>query len=429
MGKGSSAPSYPDPVATAEAQGAANKEAAQESAYLSRLNQITPYGNIKYDYGNIPGIEQYGGTPATQYQIGGQTFSDLAQAQQYARNAKLDSSGVQTIQTTTGGGYKVGDKNFDNYQDALNYQKELQLAINPTLVTELSPEQQQLYNLQTQIGLGLGGLGQTFMGQIPTEALSLESATPLIGTDLRNQYTQQAYDRSMGLLEPQFQKQRGALEDKLIQQGIPIGSEAWNSAVSDFEENTNEARRLAALDAITSGEQMYSSDYGRSLTSRQQDISDILLQRTQPMNELAAILQGSPAVSTPYSTSTGSVGYNAGDVAGQYANQYQSQLANWQAQQQQASSINNLLGTGAMAAAMYFSPVSDRRLKKNIKFLKKIKDVKFYEFEYNKDWLPKGVHFGVMAQEVKNKIKDSVFKMSNGFYAVNYNKVIEYLGG
>lgn len=47
--KGSSQPAAPDPVATAKAQGAANKEAAIASQLGSMVNQQTPWGNLTYN--------------------------------------------------------------------------------------------------------------------------------------------------------------------------------------------------------------------------------------------------------------------------------------------------------------------------------------------------------------------------------------------
>lgn len=48
MSKGSDAPSPPDPVATSNAQAAANTETARVQAALNRVNQFTPFGNVTY---------------------------------------------------------------------------------------------------------------------------------------------------------------------------------------------------------------------------------------------------------------------------------------------------------------------------------------------------------------------------------------------
>lgn len=101
MGKSTpSAPEAPDPVATANAQAAANREGAISSQEMSMVNQITPYGNLTYDQtgtsaNNNP---QYTATQTltpeqqglldTQNQVA-QQFGDTAQTQLGNVSAKL----------------------------------------------------------------------------------------------------------------------------------------------------------------------------------------------------------------------------------------------------------------------------------------------------------------------------------------------------
>ena len=56
MGK-SSSPTPPDPKATAAAQASANKDAVRESALVSQINQVTPYGNLTYS-GSVGGPDR-----------------------------------------------------------------------------------------------------------------------------------------------------------------------------------------------------------------------------------------------------------------------------------------------------------------------------------------------------------------------------------
>ena len=63
MGKGSE-PSAPDPVVTAQAQAAANKETAIASQELNMINQYTPYGSLEFDQRGTSetGTPQYSAT-------------------------------------------------------------------------------------------------------------------------------------------------------------------------------------------------------------------------------------------------------------------------------------------------------------------------------------------------------------------------------
>src|SRR4051812_43567902 len=48
MSKPPKAPAAPDPVATANAQSAANRDAVLASAQTNQFNQISPYGSLSY---------------------------------------------------------------------------------------------------------------------------------------------------------------------------------------------------------------------------------------------------------------------------------------------------------------------------------------------------------------------------------------------
>ena len=64
---------------------------------------------------------------------------------------------------------------------------------------------------------------------------------------------------------------------------------------------------------------------------------------------------------------------------------------------------------------------SDRRLKKNIKFLKNIFGINIYSFSYI--WSNE-IFVGVMAQELlKTKHSSAVYTTKNGFYMVDYSKL------
>ena len=64
-GGGGSVPTPPDPVATAEAQGAINRETAVAQARLNRTNEVTPLGSRTYNEFLIPGTEDLYGATAT----------------------------------------------------------------------------------------------------------------------------------------------------------------------------------------------------------------------------------------------------------------------------------------------------------------------------------------------------------------------------
>lgn len=74
MGK-KSGPQAPDPVAAANAQAGANKEAIRESAKMNAVNVYSPYGNVTYtkDKDGIPTAQNVSLTPGAQKQLTAQT--------------------------------------------------------------------------------------------------------------------------------------------------------------------------------------------------------------------------------------------------------------------------------------------------------------------------------------------------------------------
>jgi hypothetical protein len=87
----------------------------------------------------------------------------------------------------------------------------------------------------------------------------------------------------------------------------------------------------------------------------------------------------------------------------------------------QQNQTNNLMGIAAMVASMF----SDRRLKKNIKLVSKVKGFNFYSFDWNKIANMLGLDgstYGCMAEEVYSKVPEAV-TLKDGFLFVNYRMI------
>lgn len=68
---------------------------------------------------------------------------------------------------------------------------------------------------------------------------------------------------------------------------------------------------------------------------------------------------------------------------------------------------------------------SDMRLKENIELVASEKDINFYTYNYKGE---EEVNMGVMAQEILSVLPEAVSE-DQGYYKVNYAKVMEYLNG
>lgn len=225
-----------------------------------------------------------------------------------------------------------------------------------TKVTSLSPTAQRQFDQQNQIAEVLGSMALNQSQYLPTDKFQIEGATPLpsdFSADAER--TQQAtYDRAMNLMRPEWDRQERALEQRLANQGLPAGSEAYTDAYQPFYQGRKEAEIAAAMDAIRAGGAEQSRLYGLSADARGRQINEQLMERSQPINELAALLQGSPAIGTPQGGNQAQYQIAPPDVMGAYHTQYGGQM---NAYNQKVSTNNANMGAAAgvaTAAMMVF---------------------------------------------------------------------------
>lgn len=125
-------------------------------------------------------------------------------------------------------------------------------------------------------------------------------------------------------LTPQYQQQTADMQTRLINQGIPVGSEAYERAMGDLQSAQNAALNQAAYQSVLNGQNAYSQSLADSINTAQ-------FNNTAQQSYIDQIL----------SLLTGSVsGYN------NQANLYDTQrgIAARQAEAQQ-SGWNNMLNT------------------------------------------------------------------------------------
>ena len=197
--------------------------------------------------------------------------------------------------------------------------------------TQETPFQSDLRALQENLGIGLATeAGQQFdqlAAQTPfdfTQGLpefQFQDATnlPELPTDFedtRRQVTKSVFDRQLGLLQPEFTRQREDLAQNLANRGIPIGSEAYNQATNRLDTQQSEQTQRLAQAADVAGGAEASRTFGMTLQARNQAIADQLRAnelnnmarsaqlneriglRGQQFNELAALL-GGPQIVQP----------------------------------------------------------------------------------------------------------------------------------
>ena len=445
MGKKSpSPPPTPDPAATAKAQGAANKETAIANAQIGMVDQTNPWGNVTFRELPNPNYtpryernpEVWGnmlmpaGTPdqnyTPRYERNPEVWGNVSNAAMTQLRPRFEQLGEgrheidgQTYRVVAPGGEFAGaDMLMPAGTPDQNYTPRYER--NETL----APEQQRMLDLTNQAGIGYGEMAnQQLAGlrDILGNPLDMGSLGPMPTPDTG--YREQVIGSMMERQNPYIDREREALETRLANQGIGIQSEAYDAAMDNWYRGQNDMR--LAMDA-RAGDEM-ARMYGLETDARSRRMNEMVTGRTQPLNELAALMTGAQ-VQQPQFANTPMPQMAAPDIMG--ATYGSANLANQQYQQQVQSAAANrqglysLLGTGAMAAG-YAAPAfafSDRRLKRDVKRVGTlVNGLPVYLFRYKS---APGWHVGLMAQDVA-KVKPEAVKVVNGYMAVHYPTAME----
>jgi hypothetical protein len=202
----------------------------------------------------------------------------------------------------------------------------------------LTPDQQRILDLGEQGSIGYGEAGNTLLNnvkntlQTPVD-LSQFGAAPTYDTAFRDTQRQNLISRA----QPDWDRQRQALETQLANQGIGIGSQAYNDEQTRFQKGYNDFLLGADLNAGNAA----SAEYGRMQQSRQNQINEAYLPRNQELNTLSALLSGNQ-VSSPQFVNTPQTQVQGVDTLGAYGLNQQNALT----QQSLANSQNNAMMGG-----------------------------------------------------------------------------------
>ena len=418
--KGSSAPPAPDPNTVSAAQTKSNIDTARLNARLNRVNQVTPYGSLTYSQNQTPTFDEAGynkamdawqkaqQTPTAPTPVYGQGENGFDQVTGYTGGTQGNSTPMPTRDQFMSPG-------SDDWTATIN----------------LSPEQQKLLDSDNRIKAQLGAVAEsglarvnTAMGQpFDTSQLTAYRDMPQGGGAQSYNPTAQSYTRGLNAapiqyslpnsdyanqrsaveqaflsrVNPQLDKDRAALEQRLANQGIAIGSDAYKNALSIQNQKDvdaynqavllggQEQSRLAGLDlaagnfansaqAQNFGQQATQAALNNSVNDtlfnqglqttafnnqanqqnfaqqiaaaqannaqRQQQMQEQSYLRSLPLNELNALRTGSQVVNPSFTPTPGANVANT-DVSGNIWNAYNQQVAAANAQQ---AGNNSFLG-------------------------------------------------------------------------------------
>jgi hypothetical protein len=203
-------PATPDYSGAARETAAGNLDAARAAVAANRVNQVTPYGSLRY---SVTGQDPYG---------------------------------------------------------------------NPTwtATSALSPDQQALYDYDIASSKGLGRLQQQGLGYVSNMLASPfdTSRLPQTGINAGEDMTQSIMRR----LQPTLAMEQKQFDTQMANQGIPLGSEAYENAKRMFDQRQNDRLVSSVIQGTQTGMQ-----------ARGQGFSELAYQRNEPINTLNAVRSGS----------------------------------------------------------------------------------------------------------------------------------------
>jgi len=289
------------------------------------------------------------------------------------------------------------------------------LLNNPNIIT---PEGGQTYDPFTNT-LTLNESDFTKNQRLDQERLAMELSRSLSGSlpSTDSEVVRNAtFELGKRQLDPEMKSQREALATQLANQGIPINSEAYNSAMNRLERSQGE--QLTNL----------------SLQSQLQGIQTAEAQRSARFNEISSLL-GRSQVGTGANFGQMQGRYQGLDIMGAEQAALNRNFAQNQANQQFANQRNAALwqAGGQVASAilpMFFNKgqtpkgtPSDISLKTNIEYEGTKNNLQLYSFEYINNKYGKGRYIGVMAQDIEKTHPEAVSISPEGYKMVDYSKL------
>lgn len=284
----------------------------------------------------------------------------------------------------------------------------------PTMVQELSPEQQALYDksVQTKSILGdLGIQGSQALGDVIGQNLDLSGLPAAPGDAAATR--DQVINAMMSRVNEDVDRSIDQKNSDLIAAGIRPGTEAYDNAMAQIERGRTDARQQAIIASGSEAQRDYQIDADRRRTA----LSELLAGRQTPLNEINALMSGSQ-VSNPFAVPNAAQNTQVAPapIFGAAQAQGAADLGAYNAQQAgMGNAMSGLFGLGSSYLLR-----SDRRLKRNINRIGTHPlGIGLYEYDYV--W---GSHAqGVMADEVMEVMPEAVVIDSSGYAMVDYGMI------
>jgi len=261
-GSQQSAPPPPDYTGAAQATAQGNLDAARAAAAANRVNQVTPYGNLNYA---VTGSDPYGNPTWTATT----SLSDVGQ--QLLNNQNQAALGLGgTINAALGRVQDTMGQEFNPNTPAIQYGGQAptlgQIGQGPQFSQAGTAAQAQ-------------GVGQAQQAQGMGDAPSLQTGLDYQGMEGWDKAT----NLLMSRLNPQIEQSNERLQAQLANQGIAPGTEAYNRAMMQQGQKTNDLLTQAQL----AGQNVQQNMFGQALQGGQFANQAMLGQNQAQLNNVA----------------------------------------------------------------------------------------------------------------------------------------------
>jgi hypothetical protein len=337
------APPAPDYAAAARATAQGNLEATRAATQANRINQYTPYGTLtysqtptgEYDYDAYnkaladynKALSSYNSTSQSRV-LSDQSLADRLRSGALSGNFswRTQSSGV--------GGQSPVAPNLENF---MKYNPDSGWSQTMTLTPEAQAALDQQLALNTKYGevanIGFDKAREIFENpQLDTSMLP----------DRAINVGQTAQEAILSRLNPQLQTQEEALRTRLANQGITLGSDAYNREMNLQGQRANDLQMQAALQGINLDQ-----------ANRSAALQEQAYLQDRPLNLINALRSGNQ-VQAPQFQQFAQQATTAGpNLLGAAQAQYGAQMDAYNAQQAQTGALmSGLFGLGMGAAGL-----------------------------------------------------------------------------
>jgi hypothetical protein len=286
------APTPPNPAQVAAAQTGINREAAIAQAQLNQLDEFTPYGSSVYapTGGLTPqGIQRYSRTatldPAQQQILDQQ--NQVNQELNRVAGQQVGRVGETLSTPFTYEGMPAGGDTGNLAQTEANLRAMTQSPYDLQAGKSFAP---------TAGGIGAAADAGTQAAITAAESYSTPfdyssaPAAPEADAAARQQVIDSLYGQSQSRLDPRFESEQIAMANQLANSGIPRGSEAFSSAMRDFNLGKTDAYQTALNAAIQAGGAEQSRLFGLGTQARQNAIAEQNYLRALPAAEQSQLM-------------------------------------------------------------------------------------------------------------------------------------------